>query len=85
MSAHIQKLNTQPVLTALLIELMRNQHRHMSTLDLLRSGILSPASGIARLKQKGMIIETIYQTIADGSGRLHKRVACYKLLGGAAI
>ena len=85
MSANIQELNTQPVLVALLIELMRNQHRHMSTLDLLRSGILSPAAGIARLKKKGVMIETKYQSIADGSGRLHKRVACYKVVGGAAI
>lgn len=80
-----QELKKQPALAELLTILMANQNKYMSTLDLLGSGVLSPAAGIARLKQNGVIIETVYQSIADGSGRLHKRVACYKVVGGAAI
>lgn len=85
MITNIQELKKQPVLAALLIALMAGKNKHLSTIDLLKIGILSPAAGIARLKQNGVIIETIYQTITDGSGRLHKRVACYKVVGGAAI
>lgn len=79
------QLTKQPALTELLIVLMSNQNKYMSTLDLLGSGILSPAAGIARLKEKGVVIETIYQTVIDRSGRSRKRVACYKVVGGAVI
>lgn len=81
----IQKLDKQPALAELLIVLMANQDKHMSTLALLGCGILSPAAGIARLKERGVMIETIYQTVADRSGKLRKGVACYKVVGGAAI
>ena len=82
---NIQELKRQPVLTELLNALMANQKKYMSTLDLLGDGILSPAAGIARLKEKGVVIETIYQTVIDRSGRSRKRVACYKVVGGAVI
>ncbi len=82
---NIDELAKQPVLADLLKVLMANQNKYMSTLDLLASGILCPAAGIARLKEKGVLIETIYQSIIDGSGRSHKKVACYKIVGGAAI
>ena len=85
MIANIQELNKQPVLAELLIVLMANQNKYMSTLELLRNGVLSPASGIARLKDKGVIIETVYQTMTDTTGRSHKRVACYKIVGGAVL
>ena len=81
----IQELKRQPVLAELLIALMANQNKYMSTLDLLGSEILSPAAGIARLKEKGVIVETIYQSIKDVSGRSHPRVACYKIVGGAVL
>ncbi len=82
---NIEELNKQPALAELLIVLMDNQDKYMSTLDLLGNGILCPAAGIARLKEKEVIIETIYQSIMDVSGRSHPRVACYKIAGGAVL
>jgi len=81
----IQELNKQPVLAELLLVLMANQNRYMSTIDLLHNGILCPATGIARLKKLGASIDTIYQSIVDGSGRSRKGIACYKIVGGVAL
>lgn len=80
-----QELNKQPALAELLLVLIANQNTYMSTVDLLENGILSPAAGIARLKEKGVIVETIYQSIVDRSGRTRQRIACYKIVGGAAL
>jgi hypothetical protein len=85
MISNIQELNKQPALAEQLLVLMANQHIHMSTVALLENGILSPAAGIARLKEKGVIVETIYQSIVDSFGRARKRVACYKIVGGVAL
>ena len=85
MISKIQELNKQPALAELLLVLMANKNTYMSTVELLQNGILSPAAGIARLKARGVIIETIYQSIVDRSGRPHKRVACYKIVGGVAL
>lgn len=81
----IQELKKQPALVELLLLLMANQNTYRSTVDLLENGILSPAAGIARLKDRGVIVETIYQSIVDRSGRTRKRVACYKIVGGVAL
>ncbi|MDI1272343.1 helix-turn-helix domain-containing protein [Polaromonas sp.] len=62
-----------------------NQSGYVSTLDFLKKGILSPAAGIARLKKKGVMFETIFQTITDGSGRIHTGIACYKIVGVAIL
>ena len=85
MITEIQELKKQPAMAELLLVLMSNQNRYMSTLDLLQIGILSPAAGIARLKKQGVIFETIYQSIVDRSGRTRNRVACYKIVGGVAL
>ena len=85
MITDIQTLKKQPTLKELLIVLMSKQNKYMSTIDLLHNGILCPAAGIARLKEQGVIIDTIYQTIIDGSGRTRKRIACYKIVGGVAL
>jgi hypothetical protein len=85
MITDMNQLKNQHALVELLNVLMANQNVHMSTLDLLSSGILSPAAGIARLKEQGVIVETIYQSVIDRSGRTRKRVACYKIVGGVAI
>ncbi len=82
---NIQELDKQPALAKLLIVLMNNQDKHMSTLDLLENGILSTASGIARLKGKGVLIDTNTETRTDRSGTPHKRMSCYKIVGGATI
>ena len=54
MSTSIQELKKKPALAELLLVLMANQNTYMSTVDLLRNGILSPAAGIARLKQQAL-------------------------------
>lgn len=81
----IKDLEKQPALKELLLVLMPNQNTHMSTVALLENGILSPAAGIARLKEHGVIFETIYQSVVDKSGRVRKRVACYKIVGGVVL
>ena len=85
MISKIQELNKQPALAELLLVLMANQNTYMSTVALLENGILSPAAGIARLKEQGVMVETIYQSIVDRSGRTRKRIACYKIVGGVAL
>ena len=85
MITNTQELKRQPALAELLLVLMANQNTYMSTVDLLQNGILSPAAGIARLKEQGVIVETIYQSIVDRSGRTRKRIACYKIVGGVAL
>jgi hypothetical protein len=85
MISNTQELKKQIVLAELLLVLIENHHTYMSTLALLENGILSPAAGIARLKAEGVIIETIYQSIVDRSGRTRKRIACYKIVGGVAL
>lgn len=85
MISDIKELQNQPVLAELLLVLTANQNAYISTLDLLYNGILSPAAGIARLKEQGVIIETLYQSIVDRSGRTRKRIACYKIVGGVAL
>lgn len=85
MISNIQELKNQPALSELLLVLMANQNTYMSTVALLENGILSPAAGIARLKEHGVIVETIYQAIADRFGRTRKRIACYKIVGGVAL
>ena len=85
MITKIQDLKNQHALAELLLILMDNKNVYMSTVDLLGNGILSPAAGIARLKEQGVIVETIYKSIVDRSGRTRKRIACYKIVGGVAL
>lgn len=85
MITDIKELKNQHAVTELLLVLMANPDSHMSTIALQANGILSPASGIARLKEKGVIIDTIYQSIEDRFGRTRKKIACYKIVGGVAL
>ena len=85
MSTTIEKLKKQPALAELLGVLMANQNTYMSTIALQANGILSAAAGVARLKEQGVIFETIYQSVVDRSGRTRKRIACYKIVGGVAL
>ena len=85
MIGNIEEVKKQPALAELLLILMANQNRYMSTVGLLENGILSPAAGIARLKDQGVIVETIYQSIVDRFGRTRKRIACYKIIGGVTL
>ena len=81
----VKQLNNQHALVELLLVLMANKNAYMSTIDLQESGVLSPAAGIARLKEQGVILETLYQSTVDRSGRTRKRIACYKIVGGVAL
>jgi hypothetical protein len=85
MITKIEDINKQPALAELLLVLMANQNKYMSTIALQANGILSTAAGIARLKDQGVIFETIYQSVIDRSGKTRKRVACYKIVGGVAL
>ena len=85
MITNIDILKKQPALVELLQVFTDNSKTYMSTVDLLEGGIMSPAAGVARLKEKGVIFETSYQSIVDSSGRVRKRIACYKIVGGVAI
>jgi hypothetical protein len=85
MITKIEDINKQPALAELLLVLMANQNTYMSTIALQANGILSTAAGIARLKDQGVIFETIYQSVIDRSGKTRKRVACYKIVGGVAL
>jgi len=85
MITKLDEFKKRPVLAELLLVLIANQNSSMSTLALLENGILSPAAGVARLKEQGVIFETHYQSVVDRSGRPHKRVACYKIVGGVAL
>ena len=79
---NIKELKNQPALAKLLLVLMANQQTYMSTFALKAKGIWSPAAGVARLKEQGVVFETIYQSVVDTSGRTCKRIACYKIIGG---
>lgn len=85
MIVDMNQLKNQHALVELLNVLMANQNVHMSTLDLLSAGILSPAAGIARLKNHGVVLQTIYQTKVDRFGTARKRIACYKIVGGVVL
>jgi hypothetical protein len=82
---NIKELKNQPALAKLLLVLMANQQTYMSTFALKENEIWSPAAGIARLKYQGVVVETIYQSVVDRSGRTRKRIACYKIVGGVAL
>lgn len=71
----------QPALHKLLCVLLHNYKRPMSTIELQRKGVLSPASGIARLKKNRVLVETTYQSTVDRFGITRKRVAFYKIVG----
>lgn len=85
MRIDMTQFKNQSALVELLVTLINNKNVHMSTLDLLETGILSPASGIARLKDRGVVFETIYKSIEDRNGMPRKGVAHYKIVGGVVL
>ena len=58
-----------------------SQNKSLNTVELHELGINSPAHCIAKLKAKGAIIEKTTRTVTSNSGREHKRIACYRLIG----
>jgi hypothetical protein len=85
MITNIDILKKQPALVELLQVFLNNSKTYMSTVDLQESGIMSPAAGVARLKEKGVVFETNYQSVVDSSGRLRKRIACNHIVGGVTL
>jgi hypothetical protein len=61
--------------------LSSNSTRETTSLDLRARGVRSPNQSIARIKQKGAIIQSIRRTITDKLGNVHKGIACYTLQG----
>lgn len=56
--------------------------KHLSKYDFELFGVTGCiAQSIHRLKLHGAIFETIVRTEFDYTGRLHKRIACYRLVG----
>jgi len=76
-----EQLSLQPALVEMVKIFNTNQHQYVSTINFLQQGIISPAAGISRLKDKGAIIEKITRTEIDGFGIPHKKIACYKIVG----
>lgn len=81
----LKKVSQKPTVFAYLLALlMARQNTYSSTIYLLGEGILSPASGIARLKAAGVEFDTVYGTVVDVNGVIHNNVAHYKIVGGVA-
>ncbi len=81
MTIYVDDFIKQPALHKLLCVLLDNYKRHMSTIELQKNGVLSPASGIARLKENRVLVDTIYKSTVDRFGITRKRVAFYKIVG----
>lgn len=75
------EIKFQPSLKAILDIFNQNQNEYVNTLDFLRAGVLSPAAGIAKLKNQGAIIVTVLRSVTDATGTFRKNIAHYKLVG----
>ncbi|WP_258806576.1 helix-turn-helix domain-containing protein [Pseudidiomarina sp. CB1] len=53
----------------------------VSTLEFRERGIMNPARVIERLKQRGAVVTTRRENQTDSMGRVHSRVAVYRLEG----
>jgi hypothetical protein len=73
------KPKKQTVLAKLHQILLDHQHVYLSTVDLHELGIFSPAASISGIKASGVTIDTVYRSITDPDGTVHKRVAFYKM------
>jgi hypothetical protein len=71
----------QPLQAEVMNIFCQNPHQYTSTYEFRGKGVSSPSQVISRLKAKGAKIDTIQASATDESGRVHKRVACYQLVG----
>jgi len=76
-----EQLSLQPALVEMVKILNANENRFVSTIEFLQQGVISPAAGISRLKDKGAIIDKITRTEIDVFGVARKKIACYKIVG----
>jgi len=74
----VQLQNNEAITVSLLSS---NPTREITSLDLRAKGVRSPNQSIARIKQKGAIIESTRRTITDKFGKVRKGIACYTLQG----
>ncbi len=61
-----------------------NPGKHLHTFDFIEHEILTAASRICKLKDKGAIIDTVYKpgvSMFKGRKERHARLAHYKLIG----
>lgn len=81
MLINYENLNLQPSLKEM-VEIFNQYHpNHVSTLDFYRNGVMSPAAGVSRLKNSGLVIDTYKADIDDRNGRTRSGVALYKIVG----
>ena len=71
----------QPNETITVSLLTSDSNSETTSLDLRAKGVKSPIQSIARVKVKGAIITSTRRTITDEFGEVHKRIACYTLVG----
>ena len=81
MNKIIQEMQLQPSLVEIIKIFNEAPSEFISTLDFINKGVLSPAAGIAKLKNNGAIIVTELRMVMDSTGRLRKNIAHYKLVG----
>jgi hypothetical protein len=73
------KLQRSEAITVSLLS--SDSNSETTSLDLRAKGVKSPNQAIARIKKKGAIITSTLRTITDEFGKVHKGIACYKLVG----
>jgi hypothetical protein len=56
------------------------RQRPLNTLELRKLGHMAPVPRIKELRDKGFIIVTSFESVTDELGKLHRRVARYKLV-----
>lgn len=76
-----EELDLSPTLEEVMAIFNANQDKYLSTIYLREAGICSPGDCIARLKEKGVVFEKITQTVTDRTGKVYRRVACYRIVG----
>ncbi len=76
-----ENLNLQPSLREMVNIFNQYHPNYVSTLDFYANGVMSPAAGVSRLKNNGLVIDTYKADIDDRNGRTRRGVACYKIVG----
>ena len=57
------------------------EKKEVSTIDLKNMGVMYPPQIIANLSKQGAIISKAKKEAIDNTGRLHKRISHYALIG----
>lgn len=78
-----KKKKLQPRLEKILQVLNSRPLAWVTTLDLYKEGVMSPAAGICLLKKLGAIIETKRENVKYIDGAVYPSVAHYRFMGWA--